>query len=98
VVSDESVSATLKKTMAHISEAESNKWTLRGVTPTWVDGKPVEQTSTAWSNLLEHPEVGCVDPSPDNVSSPRALSPSAALLEDRMVCSQSMISLARCLV
>jgi hypothetical protein len=43
--------------MAHISEAESNKWTLRGVTPTWVDGKPVEQTSTAWANLLEHPEV-----------------------------------------
>ena len=62
VVSDPGVSTAIKAALDHISEAESNKWTLRTVTPTWVDGNEVQPASQAWTALLE----ACCDPNDPN--------------------------------
>jgi len=57
VVDDSDMQDTIKSAMIHLREAESNKWNLRQVTPTWIDGNAVGPSSQAWTRLLEHTDV-----------------------------------------
>ena len=58
-VSDRSMQKTIQNALTHIAVSESSdrEWSLRSVTPTWIDGKAVEKTSQAWTTLLEHPDL-----------------------------------------
>lgn len=59
VVNDAEMQKILQNAMRHVSENSKNQWTLRTVTPTWIDGKDTSETKTsqAWSTLLEHPDL-----------------------------------------
>ena len=56
-VSDVEMQKTLRAALMHVSAAGEGEWNLRAVTPTWIDGKEVTQTSQAWKALLEHPDL-----------------------------------------
>ena len=57
IVSDAEMQKILRNALRHVSEAGKGQWSMRTVTPTWIDGKDTSKTSQAWSNLLEHPDL-----------------------------------------
>lgn len=57
-VGDKDMEMAIKEALDHVSSHHSNNtWTLRAVTPTWVDGKALPPNSEAWAALLEHPDI-----------------------------------------
>lgn len=51
MIGDDDMRETVAAALGEVSRAERD-WTARAVTPTWVDGKPVEPASQCWSRLV----------------------------------------------